>query len=130
MILVDSCVFIAYANTRDVHHKKALKIMEDISSGMYGKPIFSDYIFSEVVTVMLLKTGFNHAKKFGTYMVSSEYELFKIDERTFEKAWKIFCDVQDMSFVDCTNLALMERFDIKKIATFDKGFLKKAEVIE
>ena len=129
MILVDSCVFIAYANTKDHHHEKAVEILENVVEGEYGKAFLTDYIFSEVVTVMLLRVGFDHAKKLGKYLLSSEFEFLRIDEIGFKRAWETFCKVENMSFTDCTHLALMEVYEIKKIATFDRGFQGKAEVV-
>lgn len=93
------------------------------------RPFFSDYIFAEVVTVMLLKTGFVRAEKFGKYLLSSEIEFSRVDEKAFERTWEIFRTTKNMSFTDCSNLALMELLKIKKIATFDKEFSGKAEVI-
>ncbi|KYK36271.1 MAG: hypothetical protein AYK19_08910 [Theionarchaea archaeon DG-70-1] len=125
MILIDSCVFVAYTNTKDQHHEKAVEILKDVNEGTYGRAFFSDYIFSEVLTVILLRVGFDKAKEFGSYLLSSEFELLRVDEKIFKRTWEIFCEVQNMSFTDCTNLALVEVFEIKKIATFDKGFLGK-----
>ena len=129
MIFIDSSVFIAYANTKDFHHEKAVEIFGNAAEGIYGKALFSDYIFAEVVTVMLLKTGFIHTEKFGKYLLSSEFELLRVDKKAFERTWEIFRRIKTMSFTDCSSLALMEFLEIRKIATFDKGFSGKAEVI-
>jgi predicted nucleic acid-binding protein len=130
VIFIDSSVFIAYANKKDFHHEKAVKIFRNIVDGVYRKAFFSDYIFAETVTVMFLKTEFILAEKFGEYLLSSEIELLKVDEGVFERAWEIFRKTRTMSFTDCSSLALMELLEIRKIATFDKGFSEKAEVIE
>ena len=66
MIFIDSSVFIAYANTKDFHHEKAVEIFGNVAEGVYGKALFSDYIFTEVVTVMLLKTGFSILRNLGS----------------------------------------------------------------
>jgi len=44
----------------------------------------------------------------------------------FERTWEIFTDQENtkLSFVDASNLACMEKRKIRKIATFDKDFLK------
>jgi len=48
----------------------------------------------------------------------------------FERTWKIFSDQQNtgFSFVDASNLACMEMRKIRKIATFDKDFLRIGSV--
>lgn len=78
---------------------------------------------------MLLKTGFVHVEKFGKYLLSSEIELLRVDERAFERTWEIFCTTKTMSFTDCSNVALMELLKIERIATFDKEFSERAEII-
>jgi len=56
MIFVDTGIFVAYVNKRDVNHKRAVEILEDIMRGKYGKAYTSDYVFDEAVTFALLKT--------------------------------------------------------------------------
>jgi predicted nucleic acid-binding protein len=56
MILLDSSFIMAYSNEADVNHAKALSIIKDIERDKHGTPIITDYVFDEVVTVMLMKT--------------------------------------------------------------------------
>ena len=56
MILLDSSLIVAYSNEADENHEKALKIVKDLERGKYGTPAITDYIFDEIVTVMLVKT--------------------------------------------------------------------------
>ena len=56
MILLDSSLIVAYSNEADENHEKALKIVREMEKGRYGTLIITDYIFDEVVTVMLVKT--------------------------------------------------------------------------
>ena len=44
-IFIDSSVFCAYTNSRDVHHSKAMSIMQEVVSEKYGSGIITDYIF-------------------------------------------------------------------------------------
>jgi len=59
-------------------------------------------------------------------------EIMKTSE-VFERTWKIFSNQENtgFSFVDASNLACMEIRKIRKIATFDKDFLRvrSAEVV-
>jgi len=56
-------------------------------------------------------------------------EIMKGSE-VFERSWDIFTHQENtaLSFVDASNLACMERRNIKKIATFDKDFLRISSV--
>jgi len=121
-ILIDASVFCAYANIDDVHHKKALKILEDIISEKYGKSIASDYVFDETVTVTLRKTNKKTAVNIGNFIINSEVLLIRIDYKVFQSAWEIFDGTKELSFTDCANVALMQMFGVEYIATFDRDF--------
>ena len=54
MILLDSSFIVAYSNEADENHAKALQLAKDIDGGKYGAVAITDYIFDEVVTVMLI----------------------------------------------------------------------------
>lgn len=131
-ILIDTNVFCAYGNSSDVHHKHAKKIIEDIVANKYGKGVITDYIFDETVTVALRKTDKKNAIELGTFLLNSQLLLMKIDPLIFKRAWELFQTTHTLSFTDCTNVALMYLFRIKKIATFDHGFktIKDIDVID
>ena len=130
-IFIDSSVFCAYANVRDVHHKNAKKIIEDIISGKHENGITTDYIFDETVTVIRRKANSETAIEIGRFLLDSEIFIAKIDSLAFQKSWELF-QANGLSFTDCSNIAFMNLFDISKIATFDKGFknIKSVQVIE
>jgi predicted nucleic acid-binding protein len=129
MILLDSSFIIAYSNEIDENHNKAFQIAKDIDKGKYGTPIITDYIFDEVVTVVLIKTK-NLVKviELGETLLNAT-SLFKVDEDTFKLAWNIFKAQlkPSLSFTDCTTIALCRINGISNIATFDKNFYKLKE---
>jgi len=131
-VFIDSSVLCAFANERDVHHKNAVKIFEDVIHGKYGKPITTDYIFDEIMSVTIRRTNRRTAVLLGTTLLNSEIFIAKIDAGAFQKAWELFKDVTEFNFTDCTILSFMKSFEIKKLATFDKAFkkIKWLEVIE
>ena len=131
-ILIDASVFCAYANSNDVHHKNAKIIIQEIITEKYGSGITTDYIFDETVTVANRRANKETAIRVGKYLLNSEILIAKIDHFIFEKAWELFQNTKELSFTDCTNIAFMQIFGIKKIATFDKGFdnLKNVEVVD
>ena len=130
MIFLDSSMFVAYWNIRDVHHERADKLMKKILNNEYGPAFFSDYIFDEVVTVLLFKVGFKIANEIGEYLLNSELEMVAVDNNLFSKSWALFNTSRDQSFTDCTILAVMEEYGIEKLATFDKGFAAKVDVVD
>ena len=130
-VLIDASVFCACANSRDVHHKNSIRLMQEIESQKYGRSITTDYIFDETVNVVARKHNKKSAIETGERILNSEIFFAKIDESVFKKAWKLFQDENNFSFTDCTIIEFMEVFGIDKIATFDKEFkkLKNIKVI-
>ncbi|MFH0836952.1 MAG: PIN domain-containing protein [Candidatus Aenigmatarchaeota archaeon] len=129
-ILLDTSFILAYFAENDVHHTKAVAIMDDIISKKYGTPVISDYIFDEMITISLRKLDISRAKEIGESLLNSELIIMRIDNMMFKKAWSFFRDenVLSLSFTDCTNLSLMNIFNIHNIATFDKAFNKVKDI--
>ena len=126
MILLDSSLIIAYSNEVDENHAKAKKIIDDIVREKYGSPIITDYVFDEVVTVMLLRTkSLVHATKLGESLLGAA-QLIRIDANLFDTAWTIFKQQRKskFSFTDCTTIAVCKANRILNVATFDEDFSK------
>ncbi len=126
MIFLDSSVIMAYKNADDINHKRAASIFQKLNAGEYGMGLISEYVFSEVTTVLALRKSLEAAREVGNVLLEAkEIEIMKASE-AFERTWKVFSDQENtgFSFVDASNLACMEMRKIRKIATFDKDFLK------
>ena len=121
-IFLDSSFFCAYKNRDDVHHENSVKVMESIANQHHGRPVTTDYIFDETLTVLMRKANKSVAVDVGDLILNSEIVFVEIDKIVFEAAWKIFQKTKNLSFTDCTNIAFMKIFGLEKIATFDKGF--------
>lgn len=98
----------------------------------YGKVFVSDYIFDEAVTLAYIRTG---NKKFahdiGRFARAKPINFRFIEPVDFDRAWEFYLQYDDkhLSFTDCTNIALMERLDIKTLFTFDREFKGLVNVI-
>ena len=123
-LFIDSSVLFAFASIRDVHHTKATKIMELVASNKYDSVLINDYVFDEVLSVILRKSGKKDAVEIGSHILDSEIFVAKIDSDIFQKSWDLFRQLDGFSFTDCSILAFMKTLGIKKIATFDKEFRK------
>lgn len=130
MIILDTSFIVAFYNTRDENHKKAVKLMKDIIKGKYGNLYISDYIFDESVTVIFirLKSLSRTIKICETIRKSAR--MVEVGKRIFEDAWKLFKTQRKtaFSFTDCTTLSIMKEKGIKNIATFDEDFKKIKEI--
>lgn len=125
-VLIDTCVFVAYSNSRDVNHIKAKEMIQDCMMGRFGRPYLSDYIFDETLTTALVRTR-NHKKciELGDFILGSAMDLISVDEQCFLLAWEIIRK-NKLSFTDCSSLALMRLYGIDKILTFDCDLEKAA----
>jgi len=126
MIFIDSSVLIAYFVEKDTNHNKAVNIIDQISKGKFESAFCSDYVFDETVTGTLVRSkSIKDAISAGNYIKSS-LEILKIGESTFDDSWKLFSNQKftKFSFTDCTNISIMNEYDIKHIATFDNEFKK------
>jgi len=124
VILLDSSLIIAYSNESDQNHTKAKKVIEDVANEKYGPPVITDYLFDEIVTVMLLRTkSLAQAKKLGDTLLGATH-LVRIDGELFETAWEIFKQQRKniFSFTDCTTIAVCKANGISNVATFDEDF--------
>lgn len=121
-IFIDASVLVAYANLDDIHKDKARNIIEQCLKGKYGPLIITDYIFDEVLGVLLRKTDRETTKNFGNFLLTSELSLIHIDKHVFYSAWEVFKKREQLSFTDCTIIAFMQLHGINTLATFDKYF--------
>ncbi len=132
MLFVDASVFLAYDNTRDVHHEKAVLLWKDIEKGTYDYFFTSDYVFNEVVGVTFRKFGKERAVLRGDSILRS-MSLLIIDEHMLQDAWKFFAQTQStLNLVDCTHLSAMKVGRAQMIATYDEEFknVKRVRVIQ
>lgn len=130
MIILDTSFIVAFYNTRDENHQKAVGLMQDIINGKYGRLYVTDYIFDEIVTVIFIRLkNLSKTVKIGE-IIKKSTELLEVERPDFENAWEFFKKqkMTTFSFTDCTTLEIMKRKDINNIATFDKDFKKIKEV--
>ncbi len=126
-VFIDSSVFVAYYNERDLHYKASVELIKKCVEGDFGELFTSDYVFDEAVTVTLVKTSLAKAIELGNYLLNSEVVVLKVDKDAFNVAWERFKSVE-MSFTDCTNIAVMRLHGIDKILTIDRGFKQVKEI--
>src|SRR3989338_4258969 len=122
MILIDASVFLAYDNVDDVHHLRAVLIMQNVEKGIYGNYFTSDHILQEVVGVTFRKKGKERALLLGNQIFKTMF-LFNITDHTLKEGWGYFADTKySLSLVDCTSIVLCKKSKVEYIATFDKEF--------
>jgi len=129
MIFLDSSLIVAYSNEADENHAKALQVVKDVNRGRYGTPVITDYVFDEVVTVMLVKTkNTGQVTELGEKLLGTNL-LFRVDEDLFNLAWSIFKEQRKpmLTFTDCTSVVVCRSNGISNMATFDEDLQRIGE---
>lgn len=126
-VFVDSNFYIALFNPEDTLYNKAVQVSKTIQKK--GLKIFiSNLIFLEAVTVLSMRTGRKTAVETGIRLLENP-NFIHIDLSLEEKTWEIFkkIDRKNMSFVDCSILALMQLEGINYLLTFDEKDFKSLQ---
>lgn len=123
-LFANSSFFVAYHDSKDENHQPAQALVR----GFEGRPVLlvtTDYLFDEVITVLLVRNNKHIAIQAGKAMLEeSNIELVRIDEELFNEAWEIFQRFQnkEWSFTDCTSYMVMKKLNIGTGISFDKHF--------
>ncbi len=125
-VFIDTGIFVAARNRRDVNHKRAVNLLKEAIKGDYGAMYTSDYIFDEAVTVALVRARKPEiAIDIGNFILSSrKLQIIHVDKAIFKEAWKIFVKYLGgkLSFTDATSIAIMKTYKVDYIMSFDKHF--------
>ena len=115
---------IAYYNSKDSNHQAARAFIR----GFEGHSVLlvtTDYIFDEVMTVLLVRGNKDIAIQTGKAMLDEpNIEFMRIDEEIFNQAWEMFQNFRDKewSFTDYTSYVLMRKLNIETGISFDRHF--------
>lgn len=128
-VFLDTGIFLAFHNTRDANHTRALELIKTLVEGGFGTAYISDYVFDEAVTVALVRTGRPENALAVGRMILGEITapftaILRVGEDEFKKAWTLFPQYADrgLSFTDCTSIALLKTRGIESIVSFDADF--------
>lgn len=130
-VIIDTSAVVALFDKKDYHHARVSSLFEKIFRGKI-KVVITDYILSECITTILMRTNHDTAVKSGEFILESKViELVWLDELLKRKAWEYFKRHSDKmySFTDCTSFALMREENIRRYLAFDDHF-KQAGFVE
>lgn len=127
-VVVDSSFLIAYHNTRDVHHGAAARAMVHLAAGKWGRVLLLEYVFLEVVTVLLARRGHDVAVDVGRKLLEAEEVDFVPCSELFVDALREFTDqrTRTLSFVDAAIVVAAKIHAAGHVATFDEDFREVA----
>jgi predicted nucleic acid-binding protein len=126
VIVLDSSFLVASHNARDVHHMAAMRVMDELLTGKWGRALLLEYVFLEVVTVLLARRGLPTASTVASVLLQAR-------EIDFVPCSDLFLDTLEtfrnqagtkLSFTDAAIVTVARRQDAGVIATFDRDFDK------
>ena len=126
MIVLDSSFLIAFHNPKDAHHAAASVVMERFLASEWGKGLLLEYVFLEVVTVIMLRLDLAAATGAGRI-------LLEAGELEFVPCSDHFLETLDgfsrqngtrLSFVDAALAQAARKRADGQILTFNAEFRK------
>jgi predicted nucleic acid-binding protein len=125
-IILDTSFLVALHNKNDQYHEIAQRFSKRLIVGELGKCYTSDYIFSEVMTLLRArKFPENQIEKAGSALLNDPLiTLLSMDSVQFQETWELFKKYTGLSFTDCSTIIISEGFGIKAVASFDSDFDK------
>lgn len=104
--------------------------MEDIISGKWGRPLLLEYVFLEVVTVLLARRGLPVASNVASILLQAQELDFVPCSDLFLESLETFRSQGNagLSFTDAAIVTLARRQDVGVVATFDRDFKNIAGV--
>lgn len=122
-LLIDTSALFALNYIRDDHHADAVAYFRSLAGRV--KPIVTEWVFIETLSLMKARLNPQQAITFGRQLKASQafYALILIDEDK-QTTWNIFerYDDKDWSYIDCSLLAVAQRLKLQRIFTFDHHF--------
>jgi predicted nucleic acid-binding protein len=124
VIVLDSSFLVAYHNERDAHHITASQLMDQFLKGAGGKGLLLEYVFLEVVTVLLKRRDVTTAAKVGAILLEAE-------ELEFVPCSDIFLETVEhfsrqlgtrLSFADSAIADIARKRAAGRILSFDEEF--------
>ena|SRR3990167_1719294 len=122
-LLVDANVLVALYRPNDALNLKASELVRKLHQS--GCRFFAlNLVIQESATVLSMREGMASANNFySKYKKIIDVEI-DTDRELEDHSWKIFLKQtkKGSSFVDCANLAAIERYKLDGIVSFDKFY--------
>jgi predicted nucleic acid-binding protein len=130
VIVLDSSFLIGYHNERDAHHSAALTLMDRFLAGEWGKGLLLEYIFLEIVTVLLVRRDHAVAVRVGRILLDAAELEFVPCSDLFPDTFQNFSTQAGtrLSFADVAILNVARSRADGLILSFDEEFRKIASL--
>lgn len=121
MIFVDSCIYIALADTRDQWHRNAKKLTEYLET---NEVLVSDLIISEVLTEIGKRGGGKKAHQIFDYFIDS-CKIIYVNQDLLIESESLFLKYDGtLSLADAVSATIMRQKGVWDLLSFDSDFDK------
>lgn len=121
-VFADSNYFISLFNPADSNNAKATELFHQLQS-QQAVLIASNLIFAEVVTILSQRQNRASALGAGEHLFADpQITMIHVDSELHHATWEVFRTIEkkNVSFVDCSIIAIMQAENIKSLLTFDR----------
>lgn len=121
--LLDTNVLFANASARDEYHDRGREIVRGIDHGELPEVIVTNYVIAETLNLTREKLSPDAANQMLDRLIEgAHFEIVHAPKADFNAAQAIFRRYSELSFVDATLTAYMDRKEIEYLYSFDDDF--------
>ena len=129
-LLADSDFLVGVFRKDDTNHTQSIVLLEQMKDTEV-ELWTSNLVQQESATVISHRVGMDAVRIYVKKLVMDIQRFVKIDEDLEKRAWKIFLiqTKKGCSFVDCANLAVVEKYKLDGILSFDDFYPKSLRLV-
>jgi len=121
--LLDTNVLFASASARDEYHDRAQEIVRGIDHGELPEAIVTNYVVAETLNLSGEKLGADTANQMLDRLIEgAHFEIVHAPKADFNAGQALFRRYSELSFVDSTMAAYLDREDLEYLYSFDDDF--------
>jgi hypothetical protein len=121
--LLDTNVLFASASARDENHDVAREIVTAVDHGELPDVVVTNYVVAETLNLTREKIGPELANGMLDRLIQgTHFDIAHSPKTDFNAAQALFRQHQELSFVDATTAAFMNRKSVRFLYTFDDDF--------
>ena len=126
-ILIDTGIFYAFYNKKDVHHLDSISIIVHAMEGTWGRIYTTNLIVSETATLLRYRISLNTAVNFLNALKKSGIAILYMDQTTYDDVIETLKQYpnKQLSFVDAFSIKVLSNFRINYLATYDERSFKR-----
>ena len=131
-VFIDTSFFKALLDERDDFHQEAIRVWQRLQAENVSL-VTSNFILDEVFTLIRKRGGVNKVRELRQLLINnaSGLKIILVTATDEAEAWNWFLkDWRDLSFTDFVSFTLMERLELKRVATFDHHFSQAVFKVE